>query len=279
MTDNQSTIAYSSYFGGSGFDIIKGIIFRDDWTVILVGFTLSTDFPVTENAFQSNKSPGDDDAFVTIFSFDNEPPVANAGEDIVVDQGEDFMLDGRGSSDNVEIIVWLWSYDIGEGKVVVTETKMVARIPEVGSYEFTLTVEDTAGNWATNTVLVRVRDSTAPVAEAGDDVTVEEGTTVTLASTGSRDNVGVMAYGWTFEYGDDTVDLEGPEARFEFERPGTYLVTLTVDDAEGNAAMDTMTVEVVPVDVFDDPTSYLILLAVIIIIVVLVLIWMRPKEE
>ncbi len=216
---------------------------------------------------------------VSVRVADTLDPIAVAGDDVVVDQHEDFLLDGGASSDNVGITEWRWSYDIGDGTVNVTDTRMVARVPDVGTYVFTLRVEDREGNWAEDSVVFRVRDSTSPVAEAGVDVTVEEGTTVMLASTGSRDNVGVTGYLWTFEYEGETVELEGAEVRFEFGRPGTYRVTLTVEDGEGNMGVDRVTVEVTPVDVLGTSASYLLLLAVVILIVVIVLFWMRPKED
>jgi len=149
----------------------------------------------------------------------------------------------------------------------------------VGVYEFVLTVVDDAGNSASDTLTVRVRDSTPPVADAGEDRTVDEGSTVRLDATGSSDNVGVEVYRWTFQYGGREVELDGPEARFDFDRPGTYAVTLTVADAEGNWATDTMTVEVTSVDVSWEPRSYLLLVVVIVVVVLLVLWRLRPRED
>ncbi len=216
---------------------------------------------------------------VTIMVTDTEGPVAVAGEDVVVDQLEDFILDGRESTDNVGIIVWTWSYDLNTGRTYVNDTRVVVRIPEVGIYVFLLMVEDAEGNWAEDAIRVRVMDSTPPMADAGEDVTVEEGTRVTLSATGSTDNVGPEGYLWTFEYGGRTVELEGAKVEFEFERSGTYQVTLTVEDARGNAGVDTVTVEVTSVDVFGGPTSYLLLLIIVIVVVLLVLWRVRPWGE
>jgi len=210
---------------------------------------------------------------------DTEDPTAAAGEDLVVDQGEDFVLDGSGSVDNVGVTGWTWTYDPGDGVVEVANTRTVVSLGTVGVYEFVLTVVDDAGNSASDTLTVRVRDSTPPVADAGEDRTVDEGSTVRLDATGSSDNVGVEVYRWTFQYGGREVELDGPEARFDFDRPGTYAVTLTVADAEGNWATDTMTVEVTSVDVSWEPRSYLLLVVVIVVVVLLVLWRLRPRED
>jgi PKD repeat protein len=214
---------------------------------------------------------------VTIVVVDAEDPVAEAGEDLVVDQGEEFTLDGGGSEDNVGVTGWLWTYDVGGGTVNVTSSTTSVRVTDTGTYVFLLTVEDAEGNRATDEVSVRVRDSTPPVADAGEDVTVEEGTRVALSAAASTDNVGVVGYRWTFEYGGRDVGLEGCEADFRFGRPGTYRVTLTVEDAEGNTGEDTVTVEVTSVDVSGEPPSYILLLVVAVVVVATVLWRVRSR--
>jgi len=90
---------------------------------------------------------------------------------------------------------------------------------------------------------VVVPDATKPVADAGPDQTVNEDTLVTFDASGSTDNVGIINYTWTFI--DITPQtLKGINPTYNFTSPGTYIVTLTVEDAAGNNATDAVTITV-----------------------------------
>ncbi|TLZ43232.1 MAG: hypothetical protein E6K19_07745, partial [Methanobacteriota archaeon] len=67
-----------------------------------------------------------------------------------------------------------------------------------GVYAVSLTVWDAANHSNSDTMTITVRDVTAPVANAGPDQTVTEGTEVTLDASGSTDNVAITTYTWTF---------------------------------------------------------------------------------
>jgi len=57
-------VVYSTFLGGSSVDEVRGIALAPDGGVLLTGYTLSTDFPVTWDALQS-KARGTGDVFVT----------------------------------------------------------------------------------------------------------------------------------------------------------------------------------------------------------------------
>jgi len=61
-----STLAYSTFLGGAGYDEARGIALGSDGTIYTAGYTESTDFPL-ENSYQSTYN-GYDDAFVTALS-------------------------------------------------------------------------------------------------------------------------------------------------------------------------------------------------------------------
>jgi len=56
-------IVYSTFLGGSGPDEVRRIVLAPDGGVLLTGYTLSRDFPVTPNAFQRTPG-GSGDAFL-----------------------------------------------------------------------------------------------------------------------------------------------------------------------------------------------------------------------
>ncbi len=123
-----------------------------------------------------------------------------------------------------------------------------------GVYSITLSVFDGANNTASDGLVVTVLDITDPVANAGQDITVTEGTVVLLNGSGSTDNVDITDLTWTFSDGLNDVKLQGALVSHNFSKAGNYTVTLTVKDAAGNIGSDTMLVRVneLPSDDDDD---------------------------
>ena len=81
-----------------------------------------------------------------------------------------------------------------------------------------------------------------PVANAGPDQTVMQGTDVVL--NGSASTGDIANYTWTFEYGNLRKQLLGQTVAFRFALPGQYNVTLNVTDASGNYSTDLVVITV-----------------------------------
>lgn len=86
-------------------------------------------------------------------------------------------------------------------------------------------------------------DPVPPVAEAGPDLTVNEDTIVRLDGSASTDNFRILNYTWDFGDG-TTFASSDPAVDRKWEDPGVYTVALTVYDAAGNSAVDTLVVSV-----------------------------------
>lgn len=100
--------------------------------------------------------------------------------------------------------------------------------------------------WATlwdkmidNNIWIGVPDTTRPIADAGDDQTVETGASVTFDAGGSVDDVGIARFEWDFGDGEGGTGLK---VTYTYTEAGTYNVTLTVVDAKGNDDTDSLTV-------------------------------------
>ncbi|OYT50227.1 hypothetical protein B6U83_00685 [Thermoplasmatales archaeon ex4484_36] len=91
---------------------------------------------------------------------------------------------------------------------------------------------------------VEVLDTIPPVARAGEDMTVVVGERVTFNASSSSDNIGIVEYSWSCSEL-PTMNLSGPAPSYTFTEAGTYNVTLTVRDAAGGTASDTIEVKVV----------------------------------
>ncbi len=88
-----NALLYSSFLGGNGIDEATSLVLDPSGRIILSGYTLSENFPVTSNAFQT-KYGGDTDAFVAVLDTAKRQLVystyfGGAGPDAAMDLKED----------------------------------------------------------------------------------------------------------------------------------------------------------------------------------------------
>jgi len=124
--------------------------------------------------------------------------------------------------------------------------------------------------------LVKVAgDVTEPEARAGQDQTVNVNATVSFDAGSSTDNVGIVSYKWNF--GDETFGT-GKTATHVYANAGTYIVTLTVEDAAGNLATDTMVVTVNTPGGFPWWIAAAVGIVAVGIAVAVLILWRREKK-
>jgi cyclophilin family peptidyl-prolyl cis-trans isomerase len=87
---------------------------------------------------------------------------------------------------------------------------------------------------------VRLQDVLPPMADAGKDLVGYIGDRIVLDGSGCSDDIGVASYTWTFVHKGKEVTLDGRRPDFRFKEAGDYTITLTVEDAAGNSASDTV---------------------------------------
>jgi PKD repeat protein len=115
----------------------------------------------------------------------------------------------------------------------------------LGEFSYFMAVKDTSGNWNASWETFTVVDETPPIADAGEDSAIEQGTVVSLDGGGSSDNYGsIDDYNWTFDYDGSPALLTGSNPLYTFDIPGNYSITLTVTDSSGNTDTDTTWVNV-----------------------------------
>ncbi len=173
---------------------------------------------------------------------DEPPPIADAGTDQAVDEDTLVIFDGSGSTDNVGIVNYTWTFSDGTAKTLYGISPGYS-FTTPGAYEIMLNVSDADGNHAEDNVTITVLDTTNPIADAGTDQTVEEGDSVEFDGSNSTDNTGILNYAWTFIDG-TAKTLYGVSQTYAFEAPGTYTVTLNVTDAASNWDTDAVTITV-----------------------------------
>lgn len=209
--------------------------------VVTYQFELPGDYDIDLTVWDGAGHSATDSLIVHVY-FD-APPVANAGADQAVDEDTVVTFDGSGSSDDVDVVNFTWT--IVELSVTMYEVGPQYTFSVPGTYHVSLIVNDTVGQWSDpDEMIVTVEDATNPVAEAGPDQVVSDGTLVAFDGSGSTDNVGIVSYVWSF-FDVTPVELYGDKPSYTFSGLGSYLVTLNVSDAAGNWAIDTMTVDVI----------------------------------
>lgn len=190
----------------------------------------------------------------------NRLPTANAGQDRIMGERGSITLTGSGADDDGAIAAYAWTQIAGpalalDGADTGALSFTAPNVREDTTFTFRLRVTDDGGATADDTVNVSVRNlpiNTAPVADAGLDAQVNEGDAVTLAGTGSDPEDGAaVTFAWS-QAAADTLrvtlqDASAAGARFTapaVDAPTALHFTLTVTDADGASAQDTVTVTV-----------------------------------
>ncbi len=181
---------------------------------------------------------------------ENQPPVADAGPDQSVSDGdgsdtETVTLDGSGSYDvDGSIVDWIWQASgtaIGAGETLDYEFP-------IGMHVISLTVADDEDATDTDTMVIDVGPNQPPQADAGPDLQAWDADsdgveTVILDGTASWDPDGAVT-AWTWS-DDGTLQGTGSVQACEIG-VGSHTITLVVTDNGGANGTDSVTIEVGP---------------------------------
>lgn len=190
-------------------------------------------------------------------------PVALSGGNRTVNEGTLVSFNGSGSYDTNPIpeynyiSEYTWNFKlIDNTPVILYGLNPTYYFDIIGNYTVTLRVADAAGNWGSDTFWIWVRDSVAPIANAGPDFEVDEDTIVKFDGSSSTDNDPAFNqtgnFTWTFEdyyfqngsYDLNKITLYGVKVDHIFYTPGKYPATLKVTDSSGNVDTDIVQVRV-----------------------------------
>ncbi len=183
----------------------------------------------------------------------NTAPVAEAGPDQTVGQGDMVILDGSGSSDaEGDPLTFHWAITQEPPGSSATLSDPTAVLPTffanaAGIYVIQLVVSDGTADSAPDTVTISTDNSLA-VADAGPDQSVSAGDTVTLNGTGSSDVDGdLLTFAWSLASvpTGSVAALSDPTAilpTFVADVEGTYVVELIVNDGTGGSTPDTVAI-------------------------------------
>ncbi len=196
---------------------------------------------------------------LSVISSSNLPPIAIAGTDQTVNQGDKVTLNGSNSSDpdTDDVITYKWRQIAGTSVTLSDNTSVQPYFtaPAVGVNDqalvFELTVTDSQGSSDTDQVTVNVRFvNKSPTPDAGDDQTVKSGDTVRLDGSGSSDSDnGIASYLWQQTSGISVTLSDKTSVNPTFTAPetgGSLIFELIVTDKSGMKSTDSVTVTVTP---------------------------------
>lgn len=174
----------------------------------------------------------------------NQPPIANAGELYQANEGSPVIFDASLSNDpDEDTLQYRWDFE-SDG---VWDTNWLNEPTATHTWnddwngDVTLEVSDGELN-STDTATVTISNAN-PVAEAGNDQTVNEGDTVSFS--GSYTDAGTddtQTIKWDFGDGTTSSDTLTPTHIYADNR--VYTVTLNVTDDNGGVGTDTLTLAV-----------------------------------
>ena len=230
-TDNVGIVNYtwSFHYNGTNYHLYGAEVTFKFYVALTINVTLT----VSDAEGNLNEST------CSVHVADNLPPVTDAGSDIIADAGAPVLLNANGTRDHSPIASYSWIFTYNRTNRILTGIHVYFQFDEPGTYSVLLIARDIWDNVGTDTMIIEIRDLSAPYVEAGNDMNVTAGETVVFEGY-AHDNVGVGSFEWRFLYNDTEQVLYGKSAAFVFDIPGNYTVELWVDDEAGNTASHTI---------------------------------------
>jgi len=181
----------------------------------------------------------------------NVAPSVSAGSNMTIDAGTQVTLHATGADPNEDTLSYQWTKVSGPSVALpAMAQKDITFTPTyAGSYVFSVVCSDGVNSSSASQVTLTVNAvNHAPTANAGQDLEVALGSTVTLNGSASSDPDGdALTYSWTKTSG-PAVTLSGAgtvQASFTPGTVGTYVFSLTVSDGKISSTADSVTITIV----------------------------------
>ena len=254
--DNVSTLSEVTFFAG-GSDPDGAIVLYEwdfegdgdfDWDSETRGVDATHSYDDDGHYGAVLRVTDDDDATatdITEITVRNRAPEAEALVETTLGVTyADIEFDGLGTDDDGSIVLYEWDFEGDEAFdwSSPTTAHTIFNYTVGGSYDAYLRVTDDDGDTDISGVTITIAQNRQPLADAGDDMTVDVDEPITLDGSGSSDPDGhSLEYDW--DYGDGDVG-EGSILSHTYIQDGTYTATLTVTDVGGLSDSDTCTITV-----------------------------------
>ncbi len=224
----ESPPSHGFIFGGANFDYASTLGFIGTDTFL----------------YRTSDSFGSGPMALVTLNVTNTPPTVSASvSPPVIESGETVAFSGSGSDPDEDSISYSWNF--GDGSTS-TEQNPSHTYTSEGTFTAVLTVIDSIGATAKTTVVVKIgRRPTARFTTS--DVVGFVGIPLAFDAVYSSDpENAIVGYSWNF--GDGSPAGSGKDISRVYENAGTYVVTLTVTDEDGQTGSTSRLIEVLPAD-------------------------------
>lgn len=214
------------------------------------GTTKTTAFRTTSHVYATNgvyevrcyvtdDDGGFDSKSIHVY-IENSPPIADAGPDQTVNQGDLVQFNGSYHDPDNNVVGCWW--DFGDGSGIIADEWSPTHIYYGNHvYTATLTVIDGEGEVSNDAVLINVVN-VPPIVDAGDNQTATIGEVITFSGDFYDPGIEIWTYHWDF--GDESYNNSSLTPTHIYSDVGVYKVTLTVTDGYGGVGNDTLIVTV-----------------------------------
>jgi hypothetical protein len=184
-------------------------------------------------------------------TIENQPPVVDAGPDLVVNLADEAALNGSVTDDGLPAppaLVIAWTVTSGPGIVTFTDpaaATTTARFTAAGTYVLRLSASDGALSAYDEVQVVVNAANTPPVVDAGPDLSVGLSSAAALEGSVTDDGLPAppaLTIVWTMTSGPGTVTFADPSAASTtatFSAAGVYVLRLSASDGALSAFDET----------------------------------------
>ncbi|MFK7813564.1 MAG: PKD domain-containing protein, partial [Maribacter sp.] len=194
---------------------------------------------------------------ITVSEPTNDAPVARTSASTTAGTAPlAIQFTGSNSSDDKEVKSYSWDFKDGS---IASAANPSHTFADAGTYVVELTVTDAEGLSHKNTITIRITqpaaENEAPIARTSASSTSGQAPlAVQFTGTNSSDDEGITSYYWDFKDGANSTNSNPSHT---FTQAGTFVVGLTVTDADGESHTNTITINVsAPVSTNNPPGFY-----------------------
>tara|TARA_R110000744_G_scaffold74932_7_gene149399 strand:+ start:1448 stop:4084 length:2637 start_codon:yes stop_codon:yes gene_type:complete len=252
--DTDGSIATYSWIQTSGTEVSLTSADTALTSFIAPDINESETLTFTFTAIDNDGASSSDTISVSVINI-NKAPIVNAGEDVNVAENTSVTLAGTATDTDGSIATYTWIQASGTEVSLTTKNKASTSFiaPDINENEtltFMLTATDNGGASSSDVISVIVtKVNNPPIVNAGEDLTVDESTSVTLAGTATDTDGTIIKYSWAQTSGSEVSLTSTDKVLSSFIAPEnneTEVLTfsLTVTDSDGDTASDSISIKV-----------------------------------
>lgn len=200
----------------------------------------------------SDNRSANDEIVITAELGEKKAPIADAGEDKTVEVGAKVFMDASNSYDpQGKELTYEWFFSAkpkdSKAELINSKEKICTFTPDVhGQFYLYLQVKTTDNRNACDEVIITAEENNniLPIADAGEDKTVEVGSMVYVDASNSYDPIGSeLSYKWFIsakpkDSNSFIVNSDQSICNFKTDKEGEYYLTLVVTTKDNRSASD-----------------------------------------